>query len=82
VHQHASRLPVIVFIHGGDFQRGSGSQLDASVLAAFGNVVVVTVNYRLGLLGNLSLSLSLSLLYWLCCPRNDRPLVWCWLDFH
>lgn len=41
----------MVFIHGGDFETGAGSEFDGSVLASYGNVIVVTLNYRLGLLG-------------------------------
>lgn len=60
----ASRpLPVLLFIHGGAFVEGSGYQpspsgnlLDGSYLAAAGNMVVVTINYRLGALGFLALS--------------------------
>lgn len=44
-------LPVLVWIHGGSFWVGSGNDYDASRLAKQGNAVVVTVNYRLGLLG-------------------------------
>lgn len=46
-------LPVMVFIHGGGFTQGSGGEAlyDGSYLAAAGNVVVVTINYRLGILG-------------------------------
>ena len=43
--------PVIVFLHGESFSWGSGSLYDGSVLAAYGRVVVVTLNYRLGPLG-------------------------------
>ena len=45
--------PVMVFVHGGGFQQGAGSKAyyDARVLAARENVVVVTINYRLGVLG-------------------------------
>lgn len=32
---------------------GSGNMFDGSVLAAYGNVIVVTMNYRLGVLGEL-----------------------------
>lgn len=32
---------------------GTGNMFDASVLAAYGNVIVVTMNYRLGVLGEL-----------------------------
>ncbi|MGC2445008.1 carboxylesterase family protein, partial [Candidatus Binatus sp.] len=43
------RRPVMVWIHGGAFTIGSGSQAlyDGSVLARRGDVVLVTVNYRL-----------------------------------
>lgn len=41
----------MVFIHGGDFETGSGSDFDGSILSSYGNVIVVTLNYRLGLLG-------------------------------
>jgi para-nitrobenzyl esterase len=42
------RRPVLVWIHGGGWVMGTGSAYDASLLAARGDVVVVTVNYRLG----------------------------------
>uniref|UniRef100_UPI00358FA608 neuroligin-4, X-linked-like isoform X2 n=1 Tax=Myxine glutinosa TaxID=7769 RepID=UPI00358FA608 len=45
---------VMVFIHGGSYMEGTGNLLDGSVLASYGNVIVVTVNYRLGVLGFLS----------------------------
>ncbi|XP_013080163.2 LOW QUALITY PROTEIN: cocaine esterase-like [Biomphalaria glabrata] len=48
-----SLLPVMVWIHGGSFSMGSGSKYNGSVLASRG-VVVVTVNYRLDILGFLS----------------------------
>ena len=48
-------LPVMVFIHGGSLVGGAGSIYDGSVLAAKGNVIVVTINYRLGAFGYLSL---------------------------
>ncbi|MEV4253155.1 carboxylesterase family protein [Spirillospora sp. NPDC049652] len=43
--------PVMVFVHGGDFTSGTGSAFDPSEMAARGDVVVVTVNYRLGVFG-------------------------------
>ncbi|XP_072330489.1 neuroligin-1 isoform X5 [Scyliorhinus torazame] len=46
--------PVMVFIHGGSYMEGTGNILDGSVLASYGNVIVITVNYRLGVLGFLS----------------------------
>jgi para-nitrobenzyl esterase len=52
------RKPVMVWLHGGAYILGSGSQAlyDGRRLAAGGDVVVVTVNYRLGALGFLDLS--------------------------
>ena len=50
--------PVMVWIHGGAFVLGSGAQsiYDGATLANRGDVVVVTINYRLGPLGFLNLS--------------------------
>ncbi len=47
------RRPVMVWIHGGGFTIGSGAQgiYEGATLAAHGDVVVVTLNYRLGILG-------------------------------
>jgi para-nitrobenzyl esterase len=49
--------PVMVWIHGGAFTAGQGSTpwYAGSRLAAQGDVVVVTINYRLGALGFLHL---------------------------
>ena len=49
--------PVMVWIHGGAFTLGSGSDglYDGAMLASRGDVVVVTINYRLGALGFLHL---------------------------
>src|SRR6266567_216346 len=47
-----AKLPVMVWIHGGAFVFGSGSQPDFSgVMFAKQRVVLVTFNYRLGRLG-------------------------------
>uniref|UniRef100_UPI00359018F2 neuroligin-4, X-linked-like isoform X2 n=1 Tax=Myxine glutinosa TaxID=7769 RepID=UPI00359018F2 len=48
--------PVMVYIHGGSYMEGTGNMYDGSVLASYGNVIVVTINYRLGVLGFLSTS--------------------------
>lgn len=45
------KLPVIVFLHGESFEWNSGNPYDGTVLASYGEVVVVTLNYRIGLLG-------------------------------
>jgi para-nitrobenzyl esterase len=51
-------LPVAVYVHGGGFEYGANTQItsNAAGLAASGRVVGVSVNYRLGALGALSLS--------------------------
>jgi carboxylesterase type B len=42
---------VMVWIHGGGFTIGAGMQYDGSKMATLGDVIVITINYRLGLLG-------------------------------
>ncbi|KAA0724187.1 Cocaine esterase [Triplophysa tibetana] len=49
-----AKLPVMVWIHGGGFVLGSASLFDGHVLAAYQDVVVVLIQYRLGLLGFMS----------------------------
>ncbi|XP_021025047.1 acylcarnitine hydrolase-like [Mus caroli] len=49
--QEGSNLPVMVWIHGGGLVAGMASMHDVSVLAATEDVVVVTIQYRLGVLG-------------------------------
>ena len=53
----AERRPTLVWIHGGGFTIGSGSEAyyEGAKLATRGDVVVVTINYRLGALGFLHL---------------------------
>lgn len=50
-----NRRPVLVFLHGGGQAQGHGSAplLDGARLARRGDIVVVTVNFRLGVLGSL-----------------------------
>ncbi|AHH19846.1 carboxylesterase [Nocardia nova SH22a] len=50
--------PVMVWIHGGGYNMGSASQpiFDGVRLASRGDVVVVTINYRLGPLGFMNLT--------------------------
>ena len=49
--QPKPKLPVIVWIHGGSFYYGSGAEYGPSYLLDE-KVVLVTLNYRLGILGN------------------------------
>ncbi len=55
-HAATERRPVLVYFHGGGFVAGDGSEprYDGANLARAG-IVVVTVNYRLGVFGFLSL---------------------------
>lgn len=51
------RRPILVYVHGGGFNNGSGSDplYDGSALCRRGDVVVVTVNHRLNTFGYLYL---------------------------
>lgn len=62
VRRAAQRRPVLVWIHGGGFINGHGDIYGARRLAARGDIVVVTLNYRLGALG-----------FWPTRPRAARP---------
>lgn len=53
--------PVMVWIHGGAFMAGSGNFYDGTELAARGDILVVTINYRLGILGFANLGDALEL---------------------
>ena len=46
----SDRLPVMVWIHGGGLQTGSGTALlyDGRYLSNVTNTIVVSINYRLG----------------------------------
>jgi len=79
------RRPVLVFIHGGAFVVGSSSSplYDGGRLAAFGDQVVVTLNYRLGALGYLYLGESGE--RWGATPNNgalDQIAALAWVRAH
>ncbi|CAG2204352.1 NLGN [Mytilus edulis] len=44
-------LPILLFIHGGSNIVGMGAVFDGDILAAHGEIIVITFNYRLGNLG-------------------------------
>lgn len=48
-----AKYPVVIFIHGESFEWNSGNVYDGAVLASYAGVVVITINYRLGILGKL-----------------------------
>lgn len=55
----AGKRPVMVWLHGGGYSAGSGQELpsyDGASLARKGDVVVVSLNHRLNVLGFLDLS--------------------------
>jgi para-nitrobenzyl esterase len=56
-HTSGGPRPVIVWIHGGGYTEGASADAayDAADLARRGDVVVVSINYRLGVLGFLAL---------------------------
>jgi len=45
------KRPVMFWIHGGGFTTGTGAALDGARLVLRGDVVMVSINYRLGVLG-------------------------------
>jgi para-nitrobenzyl esterase len=49
-------MPVMVFFFGGAFVDGEGSTYDPTEMAIQGNTIVVTINYRLGILGYMASS--------------------------
>jgi len=48
---NATNLPVLLFIHGGNNQTGTSTEISAKKLAVNANCIVVSINYRLGALG-------------------------------
>ncbi|XP_058802673.1 neuroligin-1-like [Phymastichus coffea] len=49
-------LPGLLLIHGDSYSWGSGNPLDGTALAAHGRLIVVSINFRLGILGFLKTS--------------------------
>ncbi|EDV20439.1 uncharacterized protein TRIADDRAFT_1836, partial [Trichoplax adhaerens] len=47
----AGNMSVLVWIHGGGFLYGTGAWWQGQILSANENIVVVTINYRLGIFG-------------------------------
>lgn len=59
--QSTKRLPVMVYVHGESFAWNSGNPYDGSVLASYGQVIVVTINYRLGVMGKCKIAILFAL---------------------
>lgn len=49
--KNSKSLAAILYIHGESFEWNSGNPYDGSILAAHGNIIVITINFRLGVLG-------------------------------
>ena len=54
-----NKKSVMIWIHGGGYQTGTGMLYDGSYIAAIGDVIVVTINYRLAAFGFFSTGDSL-----------------------
>ena len=52
--QPGGKLPVLVWIYGGAFSAGASSMYDPTTLVTRGDVIAVTLNYRIGYLGFLA----------------------------
>ncbi|XP_054288451.1 neuroligin-4, Y-linked-like [Macrosteles quadrilineatus] len=52
------RYPVLIFLHGESFEWNSATPYDGSVLTSYSDLVVVTINYRLGILGFLNANVA------------------------
>ena len=50
-----SHLPVLVMIHGGGLTTGAGDQHDGSLIVTTDHIIVVSINYRLGPFGFLTI---------------------------
>lgn len=46
-----AKRPVLFWIHGGSYQSGRGADTDGTQLCRNGDLVVVCINYRMGMLG-------------------------------
>ncbi|XP_050584749.1 neuroligin-1-like isoform X3 [Bombus affinis] len=44
-------LPALLLIHGDSYSWGAGNSFDGTALAAYGRLIVVSINFRLGVLG-------------------------------
>lgn len=48
------KFPTVVYVHGGSLLIGGAASYEGTALAAAGETVVVTINYRLGIFGTAS----------------------------
>lgn len=60
--EETNPLPCLVYVHGESYEWNSGNPYDGTMLASVGRVIVVTINFRLGVLGKLLLFIASSYL--------------------
>jgi para-nitrobenzyl esterase len=55
---NTKKAPILIWIHGGKFTVGSSveDELEPSTLVSMSNIIVVTINYRLGIYGFLHIN--------------------------
>lgn len=53
-------MATLVYIHGESYEWNSGNLYDGTVLAAHSNIIVVTINFRIGVLGEFEFLPSLT----------------------
>src|SRR3954447_21705739 len=53
--KRTSKLPVIVWLHGGGYTQGAGVIYGGQTMASLTNTLVISINYRLGAFGYLAL---------------------------
>ena len=89
----SEKIAVMVWIHGGGFVTGSSGFTPGAVLASFNDVIVVSINYRLGVFGffnvpgtNLKGNYGMldqvnSFIGYICVRQLDEEKVQCAPDF-
>lgn len=45
------QLAVLVVVHGDEYGWNSGNPYNGTILASYGQIIVITLNYRLGVFG-------------------------------
>lgn len=56
-------LPALLLIHGDSYSWGAGNSFDGTSLAAHGRLIVVSINFRIGVLGEYSSRISFRLFF-------------------
>lgn len=73
----ATNLPVMVLIHGESYSWGAGHLMDGGLLAAKTRVIVVTLNYRLGILGDVMPNITRQFhVYWILTSAPSIKTGW------